>query len=286
MTFLHQDAHVQDYVNDGMAPKRRLVMEQHLRRCPACRDLVAEYRRKLRRMETRAQTGEIAVDTGQSVMIGTRRGMVSSAVPVLGSIITVVAFVAVLVAAWNAGGATDSEDLAHPTAQFSAEGVALTGFQVTDLRRAGWSCPDLRPLGLEMTSSVGYRKQGVASVTLSYSGNGRAVVVSETRRLDGQGVAPAAAESGADPSAAGEASAGSDAGQAAAQALDAAPSATITADGARFVVHSTLDAAATDVLVQRVQDLAQDREEDARAAAVGGWDRLSRGFARLVDPTR
>lgn len=281
MVFMHQDANVQAYVAGDLPPKRRRVMEHHLSRCAECRDLVAEFRRNERRRKTRAESGEPPVDTGSTVMVGTRRRMVSNAVPVVGSIITIVAFVAVLMAAWNAGG-SDASHEGGPAEGFTTSGQPLSGFQVADLRRHGWSCPDLRTLGLDMTSSIGFRKGDVGSVTMTYSGNGSAVVLSETRPLGSEHTAQDDASSGQDSGAD-----ASEAGSAlSATTPDAGRTVTVTVGGAEYVVHSSLNQAETTALVDRVKEIAEDRQEDVRAAEVGGWDRLSRGFARLVDPTR
>ena len=52
--------------------------------------------------------------------------MVSNAVPVIGSLVTVLAFVAVLFAAWNAGGRADAADLgAHLGVQSEVVGNDL-----------------------------------------------------------------------------------------------------------------------------------------------------------------
>lgn len=293
MVFMHQDANVQAYVAGDLAPKRVQVMEAHLSRCAECRDLVAETRRNERRRQTRAESGEPPVDTGSTVMVGTRRRMVSNAVPVIGSIVTVVAFVAVLLAAWNAGG-SDAGTVGGPAEEFSANGQPLSGFQVAELRRKGWSCPDLRTMGLDMTSSIGFRQGDVGSVTLTYSGKGSAVVLSETRNLGSNGADAAQVPSSAASPAPGEpggsetsAQSGASAGSgAAASPLATGTSVTIEAGGAQYVVHSSLSQEETAVLVARVKEIAEDRQEDIQAAEVGGWDRLSRGFARLVDPTR
>lgn len=284
MVFMHQDANVAAYVAGELPPKRRAVVEHHLSRCAECRDLVAETRRNERRRQTRAESGEPAVDTGSTVMVGTRRRMVSNAVPVVGSIITIVAFVAVIVAAWNAGG-SDANHVGGPTDEFTSQGQPLSGFQVADLRRNGWSCPDLRTLGLDMTSSIGFRKGDVGSVTLTYSGQGSAVVLSETRALGSQGseASGEAATAGTEPQSQGSASIGSADPTA---TPEAGRTITVSVGGAEYVVHSSLSQEATDTLVARVKEIAEDRQQDVQAAELGGWDRLSRGFARLVDPTR
>lgn len=263
---MHHTAHVADYVTGAMPERKRAAMRAHLERCPECRDLVADYRRTARRRATMAQSmgGEsVDVDTKELLLLGTRRRrMVSNAVPVIGSLVTVLAFVAVLFAAWNAGGRADAADLAVPTESFTQTGAALSDYEIADLRRAGWTCPDLRPIGLTMTSSTGTRVGDDAWVTITYSGNGRAVVLTETRAVAGD-------HSGTVPvTAAGEAGT------------------TIDAGGARYVLHSSMGESANRELTERLHDIADDREEDAAASTLSGWDRLSRGFSRLVDPTR
>jgi|GEM_PF-2442475 len=281
MSLLNHHVSAAEYVAGQVPARRREAMEAHLSRCAHCRSLVAGYRRReRRRLALPEETA--AVDTGPQALVGTRRRALSNAVPIVGSLLTVIAFVGVLVAAWNAGGAEDTEVVSAPEAEFSAAGVALSSYQVSDLRRSGWACPDLRPLGLEMTSSTGYRSGDTASVTMTFSGDGKAVVLSETRQVGASGAGldsptPEAAAS-VEPTLQAETTGLKEA---------AGDAVRFTApDGGRYVVHSSLDKEHTSALVSRLQDLSQDRVEDARAAAVGGWARLTRGWARLVDPTR
>lgn len=289
MTLLHHHVRVDEYVSEEVPARRRAAMEHHLMRCPECRVTVAGHRRRERRRQALAEgTVVLATDTEATAVVGTRRRAISNAVPVLGSLLTVFAFVGVLVAAWNAGAAEDVSAVSAPTDEFSAAGVALSSYQVSDLRRAGWACPDLRPLGLEMTSSTGYRRGDVGSVTMTFAGEDKAVVITESRSLAvGAGLADLEADASGSGELRAEAAALTDEAATPTTSEDAGRSVTISAaDGGRYVVHSSLSEADTQALVARLRDLSQDRAEDARAAAVSGWDRLTRGWARLVDPTR
>ncbi|WP_394162388.1 zf-HC2 domain-containing protein [Galactobacter valiniphilus] len=253
---------VAEFVADELPERRSKALEAHLERCPACRDAAADERRRVRRRATMAAAGgEVLTDTGSVALVGTRRRrMVSNAVPTIGALLTVVAFVAVLVAAWNAGGSHARADLTASVAAFSASGTPLSDYDIAELRRAGWTCPDLRPNGLTMTSSSGAKSGDLAWVSITYTGEQGAVVLTETRSLAAGAGTPAAKPE-----------------------LDAQQ---FAGGSARFALHSGLDAKAAAALQSSISALAAESAQDAQAEPASGWDRLSRGFVRLVDPTR
>lgn len=280
MLFTHHLADTQEvaqYLGGDFPPRRAHHMDLHLSRCPECRDAVADFRRRAKRRESYAAASVAArngsgpeaawaasalTDTGGITMVGTRRRrMVSNAVPTVGAILTVLAFVSVLVAAWNAGGSHARADLDHSSESFSDSGTALSDYDIADLRRAGWTCPDLRPNGLTMTSSTGTRQGDIASVTITYSGPSGAVVLTETRST-AAGVTSAPTGTSGD------------------EALR------FTVANGLFALHSGMDEKANAALRDSVVSSAKESDQDAQAAAASGWERLSRGFARLVDPTR
>ncbi|MDR2257209.1 MAG: hypothetical protein LBE25_14610 [Arthrobacter sp.] len=253
---------VEHFVAAELAERRFRALEAHLERCPSCRDAAADERRRVRRRASMAAAGgEVLTDTGSVALVGTRRRrMVSNAVPTVGALLTVLAFVAVLVAAWNAGGSHARADLAASVSAFTSSGTPLSDYDIAELRRSGWTCPDLRPNGLTMTSSTGAKSGDLAWVSITYSGLQGAVVLTETRSLAAGAGAPAAR-------------AGVDAEQ-------------FTEGAARFALHSTLDDQGTAALRASVVALAAEADQDAQSEPASGWDRLSRGFTRLVDPTR
>lgn len=278
---LHQDDRVDDYVHARLSQRKQVVMESHLRRCSRCRDLVVRRRRRLRQasalpddvISSMAQAG---VDTAPNDLVTRPRRVASTSVPVLGSLLTLIAFVAVLVAAWQAGG-EEHEPAAAPAEEFTAAGVQLSQKQVTELRRTGWTCPDLSPLGLKAGTPIGFRRDGVQTVSTSYHRDGRTVVVSESRRTGGHSASPsvpadhAAQDSGADLQRTGK---------------HTTTLAVTGVDGSEYLVRSSLDDVDTEALVQRLKDLSDDRVEDAKASSASGWERLARGWARLVEPAR
>jgi len=255
---------VAEYVTGEMPARRAAALELHLGRCPVCRDAVAEYRRTARRRANLVAGSAVQwPDTGSLVLVGSRRRLVSNAVPVLGCLVTFVTIVAVLLAAWQAGASTANADLVKPTSEFTASGVALSDYDVAELRRAGWTCADLRAGGYATTSATGITQGDVAAVTTSYAGKDGSVVLTEERSLSGGG-APA-----------------SPAGATA----DGTPRTFVVA-GARFVLDASLSGQSVDALEDQVRDMARDAQSDAEADVAAGWDRLARGFTRLVDPTR
>lgn len=282
MALLHPTALLDAYVEDSLPQNRHAAVREHLGRCPACRDLVAERRRDARRRERRAgaDTGPTAVCQPPTALLGTRRRMVRRAVPVLGTVVTVLAFVAVVAAAWQVGGRDASVSSASPTEHFTSQGIELDSYDIAGLRRAGWACPDLRQLGLELSSSTGVREGDTATVTLAYVPQGEegkdkgaaTVVLSESRSL-------ATAKGSAATSAVGpNAATGATEPLAAAEGTQRVRIDSASVD---FVVESGLDRSQTDALLQRVRALSKDEAAEAQAGTAEGWDRLLRGFSRL-----
>lgn len=285
---LHQDEWIDDYVRGRMRGRKCAVMEVHLQRCARCRDQVAQVRRRLRRTSTRpdevlSSLVDAGVDTAPNDLVTRPRRLMSNSVPVLGSLFTLIAFVSVLLAAWHAGGKVNNV-LAESAEDFTVAGVELTQAEVAELRRAGWTCADLTPMGLPTAKVMGYRNGDVVTVSTTYTTKGRTAVVAESRWLEG-GAHAAAAPTPTRAAADG-------ASEAAAPDLErTTTSATSTTlqgrDGGSYAISSTLGEETTDRLVSRVERLSADRVEDAKASStVSGWERLQRGWAQLVEPNR
>ena len=284
---MHQDEWIDDYVRGRMRGRKCAVMEVHLQRCARCRDQVVQARRRLRRTSTRpdevlSSLVDAGVDTAPNDLVTRPRRLMSNSVPVLGSLFTLIAFVSVLLAAWHAGGKTNNV-LAESAEDFTVAGVELSDAEVSELRQAGWTCADLRPMGLATTKVMGYRNGDVVTVSTTYETQGRTAVVAESRWSESgehNAAAPTPTETAADGA---SAAAAPDMKR----AMTTASSTTLRGrDGGSYAVSSTLGDDVTDRLVSRVERLSADRVEDAKASStVSGWERLQRGWAQLVEPS-
>jgi hypothetical protein len=289
---MHQDEWIDDYVRGRMSGRRCTVMESHLQRCPRCRDRVARAKRAMRRTSTRpdevlSSVADAGVDTAPNDLVTRPRRWVSTSVPVIGSLVTLIAFVSVLVAAWHAGGRVNVAQT-EAAEDFTVAGAELTEAEVSDLRRAGWTCADLDPMGLDTAKVVGRRSGDVVTVSTTYRGDGEWAVVAESRWVGGSSHAGAAPTPTAPTPTASAADGVTDgAGQDLKRASSASSTTLRGRDGGSYAISSTLGSRQTERLVARVERLSSDRVEDAKASStVSGWERLQRGWAELVEPQR
>jgi hypothetical protein len=284
----HQDEVIDDYVRGRMSARKRAAVESHLLKCPRCRGRVADCKRRLRRSSSRpdevlSYVADAGVDTAPNDLVTRPRRVMSTSVPVLGTLLTLIAFVTVVLAAWHAGG-RESSSAAPAAEDFTVAGAQLSDADVSDLRRAGWTCADLSPLGLRTEKVVGTKRGDVATVATTYTANGRSVVVAESRWA-GDGERSAAAPTPTAAAASGSAAAHKAGLQRA--VATAEPTSLAGVDGGSYAISSTLDAAQTKRVVARLDRLSSDRVQDDKASStVSGWERLSRGWARLVEPNR
>jgi predicted anti-sigma-YlaC factor YlaD len=284
----HQDEVIDDYVRGHMSARKRAAVEAHLDRCPRCRGLVADCKRRLRRSFSRpgevlSSVADAGVDTAPNDLVTRPRRVMSTSLPVLGSLFTLLAFITVLLAAWHAGGRATSS-AATAAEDFTVAGAQLSDADVSSLRKAGWTCADLTPLGLRTAKIVGFKQGQIATVSTTYTVNGKSVVVAESRWAgDSEGAATV-------PTPTAVAVRGSEQAHKAGlqrAVATAEPTTLAGVDGGSYAISSTLDSEQTKRVVARLDRLSSDRVQDDKASSsMSGWERLSRGWARLVEPNR
>ena len=216
--------------------------------------------------------------TSRDAHTDTVRGLGSARrwVPLMGALVTFSALLGILVAAWAAGGVREPQPVTSSAAHFTPRGEELGAEQVTNLRHAGWLCTDLRTIGFTWESASGRHLGNTYELQQTYSSPAGTVVIVESRDADGAAVTSRVQSEDADAS-----------NQAIHRLRDGRGplwQAELSTDSARFVIAADLPSIHEKILVHQVRTQATDKIRDLEASRAGGLERLTRGFARLMEP--
>lgn len=197
-------------------------------------------------------------------------------VPLIGALVTFSVVVGMVVAAWIAGGVREPQPVSTSASHFTEDGEPLSSDEISNLRRAGWLCTDLRTIGFTWQSASGRHIGTTYELRQTFQSPAGTVVIVESR----------------------EASSGSTQSRIESEDADASNPAILelrdgmgprwkselSTDSARFVIAADLPYIHEKLLVHQVRAQATDKIRDLDASRAGGLERLSRGFARLMEP--
>ncbi|WAP52680.1 zf-HC2 domain-containing protein [Arthrobacter sp. ATA002] len=203
----HPKRRLQEFLDNEASPARAAAVQAHLSRCAACR---AEAARE-RRLRSRLKSAQIPVpepglreQLERSAMPGgagsrgytelpapkapnrRRRGLrfAAGAAAAVGLVLST----AYLLGGWSqqAMPAASTPTLAAAWSEVTGgEGHQLTAGQIEALRTHGWTCPELRAVGMSLVAAHSGRVGGQPAVVMTLEGNGSTVTVYETRSDSG-----------------------------------------------------------------------------------------------------
>ena len=219
----HPKRRLQEFLDNSTTPARAAAVQAHLARCGECRAEAARERRR----QSRLRSAEIPVpspelreriertalhgagqSTGQQGAGRQGAGQQGTGKPGTGKqgtrrrfLVTAGAMAAVglvLSTAYVLGGWTHSPALAASAPGLAAgwsevtgdEDRQLTAEQIDALRTRGWTCPELRRVGMTLVTAHSVHVAGQPAVAMTLEGEDGTVTVYETRS-DGSARGPA-----------------------------------------------------------------------------------------------
>lgn len=215
----HPKRRLQEFLDNSTTPARAAAVQAHLARCGECRAEAARERRR----QSRLRSAEIPVPSpelrdriertalqgpGKQGTGGTLHGYSAAQMPATGPrrprrrfLVAAGAMAAVglvLSTAYVLGGWTQNPALAASAPGLAAgwsevtgdEDRQLTAEQIDALRTQGWTCPELRRVGMTLVTAHSVHVAGQPAVAMTLEGEDGTVTVYETRS-DGAARGPA-----------------------------------------------------------------------------------------------
>lgn len=202
----HPKRLLREFLDDEVSPSRAAAVQSHLARCSTCRAEAARQRRSQSRLRSAAiprpgtellehfertaspGTGVAHGYTDEPAPTGKRRHRAAMLAAGAAAAVGLVLSTAYLLGGWSAGPAltASAPGLAAGWSDVTGgEARQLTTEQIDALRAHGWSCPELRAVGMSLVAAQSVRVDGQPAVLMTLEGKEGSVTVYEIRSDSG-----------------------------------------------------------------------------------------------------